>query len=101
MYPKKIPITRKKRQHGIEYFCVNFHLDRKLYNTRVEQEPLDTQFFLKLPQSEYYKGSDTFVALSELTRKHKYQSPRRNTKIEFLSDKESDDGIIDNAKRQL
>ena len=67
MYPKKITVTRKKRQNGIAYLRVNCHLDGKLYDARVEQKPLDTKFCLNLYQMEYYKGSDTFVALSELT----------------------------------
>ena len=58
MHPRKIPITPKKKHHGIAYLCVNCHLDVKLYDARVEQEPLDTQFCLKLSQLAYYKGSN-------------------------------------------
>ena len=64
IYPKKIPVTLKKSRHGIAYVCVNCQLNGKLYDARVEQEPLDTQFCLKLSQSAYYKDGDTFVAVS-------------------------------------
>ena len=101
MYPKKIPVTCKKRQHGIAYPCVKCHLDGKLYDARVEQEPLDNNFCLKLSQSSYYKESDTFVALLELTRKRKHQSPRRNAKIGLLFNDDYDNGRLDNVKRQL
>ena len=56
MYPKKIPATRKKSQHGILYLRVNCYLDGKIYDARVEQEPLDTQFCLNLSQSELLGG---------------------------------------------
>ena len=84
MYPKNIPVISHKRHHGIAYFRVNCHLDGKLYDAIVEQEPLDTQFFLKLSQSAYYKGRDTCVALLELTCKRKHQSPRSNAKLGYF-----------------
>ena len=101
MYPKKIPVTCKKKQNGILYLSVNCHLDGKLYYARVEQEPLYTHFCLLLSKSAYYKGSDTFVALSELTRKRKHQSPRRNAKLGLLFDDNSDGGRLYSVKIQL
>ena len=34
MYTKNIPVTCKKREHGIVYLRVNCHLDGKLYYAR-------------------------------------------------------------------
>ena len=99
MYPKNIPVARKNSQHGIAYLCVNCHLDGKLYNARVEHEPLDTQCCLKLSQLAYYKGSDKILAPSEITRKRKNQSPRSNAKLGSLFDDESEDGRMDNVNR--
>ena len=56
---------------------------------------------MNLSQSAYYKYSDTFVSLSELTCKRKHQSPRSNTKLGLVFDDDSEDGILDNVKRQL
>ena len=99
MYPKNISVTRKKWKHGITYLHVNCHLDGKLYNARVEHEPLDTQCCLKLSQLVYYKGSDKILAPSEITRKRKHQSPRSNSKLGSLFDDESEDGRMDNVNR--
>ena len=99
MYPKKIPVTSKKRQHGIAYLRVNFHLNGKLHNARVEQDPLYTNFCLNLSQSKYYKGSDTFVSLLELNRKHKHQYLCSNAKIWLLFNDGYDDVRMDNVKR--
>ena len=54
-----------------------------------------------MSQSAYYKGSDTFVALPELTCKRKHQYPHSNYKLGPLFYDDSDDGILDNVKRQL
>ena len=67
----------------------------------MEQYSLDTQLFLELSQSAYYKGSDTFVALSEPNRKRKHQSLRINAKLGLLFNDDSGDGRLDNFKRQF
>ena len=100
MYPKNIPVTCKKRQHGIAYLSGNCHLDGKLYDARVEQEPLDTQFCLNLSQSEYYKESDIFIALPELTRKRKHRSPRSNAKLGSLFDDDATLPVVKSEREE-
>ena len=101
MYPKKITVSRKKIQHGIAYLRFNCHLDGKLYDAILEQDRLDTQFCLKLSHLKYYKGSDIFVALSEIICKRNHQSPHSNAKLWSLFYKDSGDGRLDNVKRHI
>ena len=63
MYPKNIPVISHKRHHGIAYFRVNCHLDGKLYDARVEQEPLDTQFFFEVITVSILQGKGYMCSL--------------------------------------